>query len=284
MMFDFARPRDRSTSKRRGRVAWRVECLEERAVPSTASTLVLARTTIMASSRMARIPTETLLQSSTDTAGPKQAVSFIATVKNADTGKPVSGGRVEFFLQAPKPRLLGKVNLNRKGVAALTTTKITHLGPNVVVADFIPATHRPAGSESAPATITINPLAVTSFLVVPAQPFGHAGEAMTFTVTALDEARQPVTDYTGTVLVTSPTDSTTIFPPRTYVALRVPPPPAVAIGLATFQNQVYTFTPADHGTHTFVNGVTFNKGGAETVKVQQKNNSTIRGIGRFAIS
>jgi hypothetical protein len=93
-----------------------------------------------------------------------------------------------------------------------------------------------------------------------------------------------VTDYTGTVTVSSPTDSNTIFPAHVYVALHLKPPPPVTIGLATFQNQTYTFTPADHGTHTFVDGVTFNKGGAEVLKVQQQNNSRVRGFATFAIS
>ncbi len=284
-MFDFARRRDRSTSKRSGKSsAWRVEILEERAVPSTTASLAIARTTIMASTRTALVPTETVLQSYNDTAEPGQAVIFIANVKDASTGRPVSGGRVEFYLESPSPRLLGKVNLSRKGVAALTTTKLTHLGTNVIVADFIPTNHRAAGSESAAATVDVNPLAVKSFLVVPTRPFGHSGEAMSFTVTALDPRGRPVTDYTGTVLVTSPTDSNTVFPASTYVKLGVSAPPPVTVGLATFQNQVYTFTPADHGTHTFIDGVTFNKGGAETVKVQQKNNSRIRGVGTFAIS
>jgi len=284
-MFDFARRRDRSASKRRGKTsAWRVELLEERAVPSTTASLAIARTAIMASSRTAQIPTQTVLQSSDLTAGPGQAISFIANVTDANTGRPVSGGRVEFFLESPTPRLLGKVNLSKNGVAALTTTKITRLGTNVVVADFIPTNHRAAGSESAATTVDVNPLAVKSFLVVPARPFGHTGEPMTFTVTALDADRQPVTDYTGTVLVTSPTDSSTRLPTAVYVELHLTPPPLFTVGLATFQNQVYTFTPADNGTHTFVNGVTFNKGGAETVKVQQKNNSRIRGLATFAIS
>jgi len=283
-MFDFARRRDRSRSKRRGKTSvCRVEFLEERAVPSATASLAIARTAIMASTRTAQIPTETVLQSSDLTAGPGQAISFIANVKDINTGRPISGGRVEFFLESPNARLLGKVNLNKNGVAALTTTKITNLGTNVVVADFIPTNHRAAGSESAATTVDVNPLAVTSFLVVPARPFGHTGEPMTFTVTALDANRQPVTDYTGTVLVTSPTDSDTVFPPHVYVALGTKVT-LWTVGLAQFQNQVYTFTPADQGTHTFVDGVTFNKGGAETVKVQQKNNSLIRGVATFAIS
>jgi len=284
-MFDFVRRRDRSRSNRRPKAsAWRVELLEERAVPSTNASLAIARTAIMSSARTAQIPTETVLQSSDLTAGPGQAILFIATVKDANTGRPVSGGRVEFFLESPIARLLGKVNLSKNGVAALTTTKITDLGSNVIVADFIPTNHRASGSESAATTVEIDPLAVKSFLVVPARPFGHPGGPLTFNVTAVDAQGKPATDYTGTVLVTSPTDSNTLFPKHVYVALGITPPPPVTVGLATFQNQVYTFTPADHGTHTFVDGVTFNKGGAETIKVQQKNNSRIHGLATFAIS
>jgi hypothetical protein len=239
---------------------------------------------IKASARTAPIATETILQSSNTTANSGEAVIFLANVKDADTGRPVTSGRVEFYLEAARPKLLAKVNLNKRGFAGLTTTKLTQLGTNVVVADFIPSNHRAAGSESMPAAVNIIPFTVKSFRVVPARPFGQLGEPLTFTVTALSPKGQPVTDYTGTVLVTSPTDSNTVFPPRVYVALRLKPPPPVTLGLATFQNQVYTFTPADHGTHTFVDGVTFNKGGAEVVKVQQKNNSRIRGTATFAIS
>ncbi len=284
-MFDFARRRARSLWKRRRKTsAWRVESLEDRVALSHTASLTLAHTAILVSSRPSSIPTETILQSSNTTASTGQAIDFIADVKNANTGRQVSGGRVEFFLESPRPQLLGKVNLNRKGEAALTTSKLTHLGTNVVVADFIPTNHGVAGSQSAAATVDVVPLTVKSFRVVPVEKFGHAGEPMTFTVTALSPAGQPVTDYTGTVLVTSPTDSNTIFPAHVYVALGIKAPPPVTVGLATFQNQVYTFTPADHGTHTFVDGVTFNKGGAETVKVQQQNNSRVRGIATFAIS
>jgi hypothetical protein len=286
-MFDFVRRRDRSNEKRHARAAaWRVESLDERIMLShTASQAMMqAHTVIVATSRTASIPTETTLQASNVTASTGQVVYFIADVKSANTGKPVSAGRVEFFLKSPHPKLLGKVNLNKKGEAALTTSKLTQLGPNLVVADFIPTNQRVAGSQSAAATTDVVPLAVKSFRVVPARPFGHSGEPLTFTVTALDPHGQPATDYTGTVLVTSPTDSITVFPPHVYVALHLPPPPPVTLGLATFQNQVYTFTPADHGTHTFVDGVTFNKGGAEVVKVQQKDNSRVRGFATFAIS
>lgn len=286
-MFDFWRRRDRSTGKRRGKASnWRVESLDERIVPSHTAieTLAHAHSAIMVSSRTAAIPTETILQSSNVTASTGQTIFFIADVKNANTGRPVSGGRVEFFLESPRPRLLGKVNLSKKGEAGLTTSKLTRLGTNIVVADFIPTNHAVAGSQSAATAVDVVPLTVKSFRVVPARPFGHTGEPLTFTVTALSPQGQPVTDYTGTVLVTSPTDSNTVFPPHVYVALHLQPPPPVTLGLATFQNQVYTFTPADHGTHTFVDGVTFNKGGAEVVKVQQKDNSRVRGIATFAIS
>jgi hypothetical protein len=285
MMFDFARRLFRSSGKRRGKTSdWRLEALEDRVVLSETTTLALARTQVMATSRTALSSTETILQASNTTAEVGQVVFFVASVTNANTGKPVSSGRVEFFQEAPRLRLLGKVNLNKKGMAGITTTKLTQLGTNVVVADFIPANLRAAGSESQAASVQVIPLSVGSFRVVPARPFGHTGEPSTFTVTALSPQGQPVTDYTGTVMVTSPTDSNTIFSAHVYVALHLKPPPPVTMGLATFQPQIYTFTTADHGTHTFLDGVTFNKGGAEVLKVQQQNNSRVRGFATFAIS
>ena len=45
----------------------------------------------------------------------------------------------------------------------------------------------------------------------------------------------------------------------------------------------YTFTPADHGTHTFPAQVEFEKGGAETLKVVQATNPKVSGITTFSI-
>src|SRR5262249_17146500 len=82
----------------------------------------------------------------------------------------------------------------------------------------------------------------------------------TFSVTAIDRAGQPVTDDIGTIQFVSPTDRSAKFLTRTY-----------------------TFTTADHGTHEFPGGVTFHKGGAEVVKVEQLNNTRISGTQAFGI-
>ena len=112
---------------------------------------------------------------------------------------------------------------------------------------------------------------------------GHLGKPLSFTVTALNAQKQPLTNYTGTVVFTSPTDSWTIFPTAVYASLELPPPPPQSTGLATFNPQSYTFTPADHGSHTFVGAVTFGKGGAETLQVTQANNPKVFGKTTFSI-
>jgi hypothetical protein len=230
-----------------------------------------------------KIPTATILKASTTSAETAQAVSLTAAVLSAATGKPVVGGHVKFILDSPTQLVLGKVPV-KKGQASITTTKLTRLGPNAVEADYLPSSSQVAGSESARATVNVTPLSVSSFLVTPVVRRGHPGEPLSFTVTALFAGRKPATNYTGTVLVTSPTDSNTVFPAHTYVSLGVSAPSPSTTGLATFQNQVYTFTPADHGTHTFRGGITFGKGGAEVVKVTQINNPKIHGRATFAIS
>ena len=83
---------------------------------------------------------------------------------------------------------------------------------------------------------------------------------MTFSVTALDRAGQPVTDYAGTIQLYSPTDHAAKFPVKKY-----------------------SFTPADGGTHQFADGITFRKGGAEILKVTQVSNTKILGKATFGI-
>jgi hypothetical protein len=47
--------------------------------------------------------------------------------------------------------------------------------------------------------------------------------------------------------------------------------------LASFNPQTYTFTSADHGSHTFVNAATFGKGGAQILQVTQANDPEVFG-------
>jgi hypothetical protein len=69
-----------------------------------------------------------------------------------------------------------------------------------------------------------------------------------------------VTDYTGTIDLFSTTDHA-----------------------AKFLSRTYTFTTADQGSHTFLDGVTFHKGGAQILKVDQATNTRIRGKATFGI-
>jgi hypothetical protein len=77
---------------------------------------------------------------------------------------------------------------------------------------------------------------------VSVSPTGSAltGTPLTITITAQDNFLNTATGYTGTVSLTSSDPQATL--PNTY-----------------------TFTAADHGTHTFTNGLTFWTTGAETV-------------------
>jgi hypothetical protein len=69
-----------------------------------------------------------------------------------------------------------------------------------------------------------------------------------------------VRDYTGTIELVSPTDHAAKFPSKKY-----------------------TFTSADQGTHEFAGGITFRKGGAEVLKVDQFGNTRISGKATFGI-
>jgi hypothetical protein len=107
---------------------------------------------------------------------------------------------------------------------------------------------------------------------------------LSFEVTALDAHGQPLTDYTGTVVFTSPTDSWTILPAPAYKRLGIAEPSADSPGLANFDPASYTFTPADQGSHTFVGAVTFGKAGAETLQVTQADDPEVSGKTTFAIA
>ena len=83
-----------------------------------------------------------------------------------------------------------------------------------MTAQYIPSGTGFAASSASPVQVTVNPLVVTSFLIAPQTRIGHLGTPFTVTVTALNAQKQPVTNYTGTVVFSSPTDSWTIFPSR----------------------------------------------------------------------
>jgi hypothetical protein len=268
----FARFRDRDSRRRRPALARDfLERLEGRLVLSSAVPHV-------------QVPTTTVLQASQTSIETAQDVTFVATVVNANRQVAIASvGKVKFVVDTPKKVVLGVVKLNKLGEAGITTSKLGKIGEHQVEAQYIPTSSRFAASSATPVNMTVNPLTVSSFLVTPASRRGHLGGPLTVTVTALDAQKQPVTNYTGTVVFSSPSDSWTTFPKAVYVTLGISAPSPQTAGLATFATQSYTFTPADHGTHTFVDEVSFGKGGAESIKVTQANNANVFGKTLFAI-
>jgi hypothetical protein len=168
-------------------------------------------------------------------------------------------GFVEFFLLAPTAQRLGASQLDRLGHATIRTSKLGRSGSFEVQAEFIPVVRGYARS-TAELTVTTGPAAVTSFVIGAPHYFGAPGTPLTITVTALDAQRRRVPSFTGSIAMVSPTDRAATIVPR-----------------------VYAFTTADQGAHTFVNGLTFHKGGAEVFKVHQVSNTRIRGGATFGI-
>ncbi|MHB1559518.1 MAG: Ig-like domain repeat protein [Isosphaeraceae bacterium] len=246
----------------------------------TASTSAPLRVTITPSTF--HDPTTTALQASTTTIEKGEDISFYASVQNHSSS--LAGGVVEFMTMGPHPVLLGKVTVNGfDQQLSLTTGKLQKAGDYHVQAVYLPGNSRFAESASAPVTITVTPMTATSFRVTPVRRYGAVKQPVSFTVTAVDSRGRPVTNYDGTVFVYSPTDSLPNFPPSTYTALNIGPPSPATPGLARITPTSYTFTTADHGSHTFVNGVTFGKGGAERIRITQASDSKVQGEATFAI-
>ena len=212
-----------------------------------------------------------------------EPVVLNATVQNADSS--LANGVVEFETVARAPRR------SRNG----SRRHVRHAGERgelrpaksrqyQVEAVYLPNTTRFAQSTSPPADIAVTPLTAASFPRESRDPPRPLGRPVGFTVTALNAQEQPLTNYTGTVVFSSPTDSWTIFPKHEYATLGLTEPPAESTLLATFNPSAYTFTTADAGSHTFLGGVTFGKGGAEVLKVTQANNSKVSGKTTFSIA
>jgi hypothetical protein len=270
-MLYFARLRGSYAGRRHSpAVRFMLEPLEGRVVLSAAAPNV-------------QVPTTTALAVSETNIETAQQVTFVATVDNANHPVPVTTGKVKFVVQLPTKEVLGSIKLNKEGEAGITTSKLDKVGVYQVTAQYIPAGSGFAASSASPVLVTANPVVVSSFLITPRTRIGHLGTPFTVTVTALNAQKQPVTNYTGTIVFSSPTDSWTTFPTPVYKSLHISPPSPLTAGLATFATSSYTFTPADHGTHTFVRQVIFGKGGAETLKVAQANNPKINSKTTFAI-
>jgi hypothetical protein len=241
-----------------------------------------APTAVTINPQTVNAPTVTSLQAVTTRVETGEPITLSASVQNADSS--LADGVVEFVTVAPHPVVLGSVTVGTFGQqVGITTGKLKKVGTYPIEAKYLPDTNRFAESTSAPINVTVTPLTAASFLVKPLVRHGHLGSLLSFAVTALNVKHEPLTNHTGTVVFTSPTDSWTVFPKSVYAGMNLAPPPPQSTGLASFNPQTYTFTPADHGSHTFLAAVTFGKGGAETLQVTQANNAKVFGKTTFSI-
>ena len=236
-----------------------VETLEGRVLLSGADRPTTVSPPAQIASHSAQRPTITSLESSTKATSTGQQVTLVATVNTEPHGRLVNSGRVRFSLVSPTPEVLGSSHLNSHGEARLETRRLQGGDTYEIQAEFIPAERVLTGSYAS-VSISVAPAAATSFRITAPQFFGAPGSPVTFSVTALDRVGQPVTDYKGTISLYSPTDHA-----------------------AKFLVKQYTFTPADQGTHEFADGITFHKGGAEVLKVDQVSNTHIRGQATFGV-
>jgi Bacterial Ig-like domain (group 3) len=227
-------------------------------------------------------PTFTSIESPTNVVETGEAVTLNATVQNASSSLP--DGTIKLTTMSRHPVALGEANVSNFGQQiSFATDKLQKVGVYHVQAKYLPDTNRFAESFSAPVTIVVTPLTAASFRVVPVVRHGKLNKPVSFEVTAITAQRQPFASYTGTVVFTSPTDSWTTFPPGVYTSLHISAPPMQSTGLAIFNPQSYTFTPADHGSHTFTRALTFGKAGAEQLQVTQANDPKVIGKATFAI-
>jgi hypothetical protein len=228
-------------------------------------------------------PTVTTLQTSTTSVETGEPLGFSVAVQNANSD--LAGGVVSLVTISRRPQVVAEIPVNAFGQQiGVTSFKLQKVGTYQIQAQYTPNSNRFAASKSTPTTVTVTPLTAASFRVTPLVRHGHLGKPIGFTVTAVNSNNQPVTNYTGTVAISSPTDSWTIFPAAVYRALGDTAPPSnLSPGLAQFTLRSYTFTPGDLGSHTFDAAVTFHKGGAETVRVTQANDPKVKGTGSFSI-
>ena len=157
------------------------------------------------------------------------------------------------------------------------------VGTHRIRAVYLPGNGRFGASTSAPITVAVTPLTAASFRVTPVDRVGQLNEPMSFEVTALDARGRPLTNYTGTVVVTSPTDSLPSFPASVYASLGIGVPSPDTPGLVRFSPASYTFTPADRGSHTLRGWGRIRQGGRESIQVTQANDSKVQGKATFAI-
>ncbi len=167
-------------------------------------------------------PTAVSLQAVTSTIETGESIVLNATVQNTNSSLP--DGVVQFVTVARHPVVLGELNATAFGQqVTFGTFGLDQVGTHLIEAKYLPNTNRFAESISAPATVTVTPLSAVSFRVTPVVRHGKLNKPLSFEVTALDAHKQPLTNYTGTVVFTSPTDSFTILPKGVYTSFNLTP-------------------------------------------------------------
>lgn len=244
-------PHGQRGKRRRAGSDWAVQPLEGRVLLSQSGARPPSASTADVGASGAHLRTTTKLQASTQVAGRRPSVTLIANVSAPGIGRPVSSGLVRFSVVSPTPESLGVIHPNPRGDAKLKTSRLNFGATYVIQAKYV-SPNGAFASSSTQLDVSVAPSPATHFRITAPRYFGAPGTPITYTVTALDRTGQPVTDYTGTIQFSSPTDKS-----------------------ATYLSKTYTFTTADHGRHQFPDGVTFHKGGAEILKVSQVNNTRI---------
>jgi hypothetical protein len=227
-------------------------------------------------------PTVTNLQPAASTIETGESLTLNVLVHNPSS--TLAGGVVKFISMAPHPVLLGKVTVaGFDQEVSFTTAKLEQVGDYRIRAVYLPGNTRFARSTSAPVTAAVTPLTAASFRVKPVVSHGQLEQPLSFTVTALDAEGRPLTNYTGTITISSPTDSLPTLPLGVYSTLGIIPPSPATPGLATINPTSYTFTTADQGSHTFVGALKFGKAGLESIQVTQADDPKVSGEAKFSI-
>lgn len=100
-------------------------------------------------------------------------------------------------------------------------------------------------------TVNVTPAPVATHFLVLAPENVTTGKSFDLVVIALDAANHAVTDYTGTVQLAAPGDTSAVLP------------------------TAYTFAASDHGRHVF--HVTLNTTGSQTITATDTSNSSLAG-------
>lgn len=175
--------------------------------------------------------------------------SFSVTALDA-SNHPVAGyaGTLHFTSTDPLAVLPADYTFTAADSGTHTFSAITLNVAGSQIITVTDATNPALSGTSAPVTVSAG---ASTHLAVSAPASATAGTPFSVTVTALDASNNQAMGYTGTVLFSS-TDAQAALPAN------------------------YTFTAADHGTHSF-SGITLNTAGSQTISAADVSSAGITG-------